>query len=117
GRPSPRMHLEAHKKQTFAYLRHLNTLSSGAIILQIGFLEKVFPHPKWKFLVAISLSSFVASIIASVISQTIILGRYSDEEWGGESRVGCTALYGVWLGFILGLVSIVIFAMRNLFTL
>ena len=65
------MNSEEHKRQTFAYLRHLNTLSSGAIILQIGFLEKVFPHPEWKFLIAISLTSFVASIIASVISQTI----------------------------------------------
>src|SRR5438132_3482750 len=60
---------DEHFKHSFEYLRHLTTLSAGAIVLQVGFVERLSPDPKYKALVAISIVSFTASIMASVISQ------------------------------------------------
>lgn len=109
-----------HGRQLFAYLRHLDTLSTGAVILQIGFLEKIFPHPKWKALVAVSLISFTVSIVASVVAQTATLGRFSRYSWVWADRgfsISCFALFTVWLGFMSGLTTLMTFALKNLFTL
>jgi len=53
----------------FSFVRQVITFSAGAIALQIGFLEKIFPHPKWKGLIAVSVGSFTLAIVSAVISE------------------------------------------------
>ena len=38
--------LESHREHLFDYIKHITTLSTGSILLQLAFLEKVFSQPK-----------------------------------------------------------------------
>jgi hypothetical protein len=103
-----------HLKHSFEYLRHITTLSAGAIVLQIGFVEKLFPYPKWRALVAISIISFTASILSSVLTQWKLLSFLGYKSTQGSTAAGCFVIL-MWLGFIVGIVSAVTFALINLF--
>jgi hypothetical protein len=83
-------------------LRHVTTLSAGAIALQIGFLEKLFPNPKYKALVAVSIIAFTASILSSVISQWGLLSFLGHKSLEKGTKTGCFVIL-MWLGFIIGL--------------
>lgn len=121
--PSTDNILLEYGKNLSEYLKHLTTLATGSIVLQIAFLEKVFPHPKWKAFMVVSLLAFTLSIIASVVGYTLIVleSQHADTSeifgkgWMGD--VGTAAILGTWLGFLLGILSLVIFALGNLFTL
>lgn len=104
-------------KHAFEAFRHLATLSAGAIVLQVGFLEKLFPQPKYKAFVAISIVAFTASIMSSLVSQwglMYYLGHGSVERT--PKQVGCAVL-SMWGFFGIGLITAVSFALINLFTL
>ena len=80
-----------HFKHSFEYLRHLATLSAGAIALQIGFVEKLFPHPKFRALVAVSIIAFTGCILSSIATQWGLLGfigRHSREQDHGREVFG-----------------------------
>jgi hypothetical protein len=108
--------LESHREHLFDYVKQMTTLSTGSILLQLAFLEKVFTQPRWKSLVAISLISFSASIIGAVVVHTTLMGTHIDSaKWKrGEKRVVAFGLLSVWMGFLIGVVTLVIFAVRNL---
>lgn len=104
-------------KSFFDYLKHLTTLSTGSIILLAAFLEKLFSQPKWKILVAVSLIGFVLSVIAAVIAHTLmILSFEADEQSDQEGNVVMFSLFAIWLGFLIGIVSLAIFALKNFFS-
>ena len=107
-----------YAKTYFEYLRHLTTLATGSIVLEIAFLDKAFPHPKWKAIAALSLIAFTSSVVGSVILYTMGL-RHSIGEWTGDvaQSVGCWTLFITWGGFLLGIISLTVFALRNLFAL
>lgn len=105
-----------------SYLKHLTTLSTGALALQIAFLEKIFPHPKWKAFVVISLVSFTVSIVwsASTYMAVIVLtvrARLSSAERAFSVKIARGSFLTAYIGFLLGIIAIVIFVLRNLFTL
>jgi hypothetical protein len=108
-----------HFKHSFEYLRHITSLSAGAVALQIGFTEKLFPYPKFRALVAISIISFTGSILCSVFTQWGLLGFIGRQSRGqinepADDRTGVFTIL-MWAGFILGLVAAVLFALINLF--
>jgi hypothetical protein len=99
------------------YIRHINQLSTGSILLITIFLEKLFLQPKWKVLVGVSLVAFLVSVIGGVFVYSVT-AFYVDKEFDGGRRVamlavGCTV--ALWAGFLVGVISIAIFALRNLF--
>ncbi len=107
-----------HNKIVIDYLKHLTTLSTGAIILQTAFLEKLFPHPKWKAVIVISLLSFAFSVVSSVVAFTVVIStKFADWRGKPEARVGCLAFVGAWGGFLLGIVTLATFAIRNVLSL
>jgi uncharacterized membrane protein len=103
-----------HLKHSFEYLRHLTALSAGAIVLQVGFLEKLFPDPKYKALVAISIVSFTGAIVSSVITQWGLLSFLGHKSVEKGLKTGCFVIL-MWLGFLVGLLTAVSFALINLF--
>jgi hypothetical protein len=119
GNTHPRLgwDLEAHREHLFDYIKHMTTLSTGSILLQLAFLEKVFAQPKWKPLVVVSLVSFSASIIGAVVVHTTLMGTHIDSaKWSRpEKRFVAFGLLSVWLGFLFGIVTLVLFAVKNLF--
>src|ERR1051325_4243312 len=107
-----------YAKVYFDYLKHLSTLSTGSIVLEIAFLDKAFSHPQWKAFAAISLVAFTLSVVGSVVLYTLGLnhsiGKFKGE---GAQVVGCWSLMVTWGGFLIGIMSLTIFALRNLLAL
>jgi len=109
---------EEGRKLQHDSFKHLTTLSTGSILLLITFLEKVFIHPQWRSLIVIALAAFVLSILASIWMMMMLaglvmsLGDLKKEKvvervfWIGISVAGG--------GFLLGIICLVIFAIKNL---
>lgn len=114
---------ERHRAAT-DYFKHLATLSTGSIFLQILLLEKVFTQPKWKALIASSLISFTLCIIGTVVAYTFALTRSVATRNTGLRlwRLSTTrvileflSLGITWLGFLVGIIALTTFALKNLY--
>jgi hypothetical protein len=112
--------LAEESKLLHDYLKHLSTLCTGSILIIAAFLEKIITHPAWKFLVAVSIASFLVSVVGTVAAQTFALSTMHEE--GGDGTVvsivsifvAPVALIAAWAGFLVGIVSIGVFAIKNL---
>jgi len=114
----------------FEYVRHLTTLSTGAILLQLALFVKVFHHPKWKAAAIVSLASFTLSVIASVVTYTLVLTmakhkrtisddprRASAKAMACFAQIARYALGVTLVGFLLGVTAAAVFALGNLLAL
>lgn len=107
-----------HVKNWLDFLKHITTLATGAIVLQVAFLEKIFAQPKWRALVVISLISFMLCVVASVVAhaKSIALSfRPLPHMIVKDFNVTTLSLIVVWLSFLAGVVALTVFAIRNLF--
>ncbi|MBL7885353.1 MAG: hypothetical protein JNJ52_01280 [Flavobacterium sp.] len=101
------------------YIKHLNTLSTGSILLLVTFLEKIFSNPLDKWLVAMSLICFLSSVIGGVAVKTILtLMAYQNVE-DNEIHpfilsISYYGTYLLWIGFLLGIISLAVFGIINL---
>jgi hypothetical protein len=107
--------LAEESKLAHDYFKHLTTLSTGSILLIATFLDKLFAQPEWKFFVGIAIVAFLISIICSIIIQAIILETMYDRPTVGMLKIlGMLAIIGSWSGFLIGVMSLGIFALKNL---
>ena len=97
------------------YIRHLSTLSTGSILLITIFLEKVFPRPRWKAFIAIALLGFLASVIGSIVTYSVLVAFPEDEPPELVSKTATWGLGVMWVGFLCGVLALAIFALKNLF--
>jgi hypothetical protein len=107
-------------KQFVEYVKHLTALSTGSILILTAFLEKVFVQRKWKAFVLFSLLGFGTSVIAAVITYTQLLDLFSVvDEATKEKRLDSTLFFVsvllIWIGFLVGIVALLVFCIRNLF--
>jgi len=98
--------------------KHLTTLSTGSILLLSTFLKDIFKSPEWSWLVAVSIIFFLASTIASVIVM-IAFGDTVYNKGGSLSVPGLERIAGPcvavsWATFLLGMVALVVFSLKNL---
>jgi hypothetical protein len=110
--------------------KHLTTLSTGCIVLLSTFLEKLFQKPDWRFLVVVAFTSFVVSVVASVVamfgnSSLMHAQEFSTSLKVDEQRVFLDveitrlrklALIVVPLscgGFLIGVVALALFGVKN----
>lgn len=110
--------LEVYKIE-FEYLKHLTTISTGSVLLIVAFLEKLFKHPESKYLIAISLCCFIGSISFCAFSQLTIIEKASEkininiiktvQNWTIGLLLIALILY------VIGIVSLVVFGLKNLF--
>lgn len=104
------------------YLKHVTNLSTGAVVLQIAFLERVFPHPKWKAVIVISLASFGVSIIAATFSQAMVISLSGENPHLYEAglkvaTLGMRTMIVSWIGFLAGVIATMVFVLKNLFSI
>jgi hypothetical protein len=98
------------------YIKHLNTLSTGSILLMTIFLDKLFAQPRWKVLVALTLISFLASVIGGVGAYSLtVIDPTGDSPGKTELRLALLCTILLWAGFVAGILCLAIFAIRNLF--
>jgi hypothetical protein len=105
-----------YHKVLYEYLRHLSTLSTGAIVLVGLIIEKVFPQPIWRPLIVLSVASFLFSVVTTVTAYTLIVfnhpgQRRAPESWEKNVTAGAIAL--TWLSFLVGISALAIFILRN----
>jgi hypothetical protein len=110
-------HLEFHKA-FYDYLKHLSTISTGSIVLLAAFLEKIFAQPRWKPLVGVAVAGFLITVIASIITYSLMVLNFprpgiKRQKW--EGNVVFFAVLLTWIGFISGVISLAIFILKNLF--
>jgi hypothetical protein len=105
------------EKLYFDSMKHLTTLNTGSILLLVTFLENLFRQPRWRPLIAVTLVSFVLSTLCSVSSmlQSANYVKHSGRIRDLEMTVRDLIYYLSLATFLLGLASLVVFALRNLY--
>src|SRR5215212_9905047 len=105
-------------KAFIEYFKHLATLSTGSIVLIAAFLEKLFAQPLWKGVIVLSLIGFIVSILSTIIAYTVFVQYGFEEEEpnlpGWAAFIGLIGILLTWMGFLTGIVSLAIFALKNL---
>lgn len=104
------------EKLYYDAMKHLTTLSSGSILLIITFIEKLFKDPRNKFLVVITLCSFVFSILCSLSSmlQSANYIKHSGKKFRDlETKIKLIIYILSIAAFFLGFTCLVIFAVIN----
>lgn len=114
--PSNTAHAEGEKLY-FESMKHLTTLSTGSILLLVTMMEKLFHSPRWRALIVSSLISFGVSILCSVSS---MLQSANSVKWHGdfpkiEASMKDLMYYLALVTFLLGIIGLILFAMKNFF--
>jgi lysylphosphatidylglycerol synthetase-like protein (DUF2156 family) len=108
----------ASYSQEHDLMKHLATLSTGSILLLATFLEKLFTHPAWTALVIVAFVGFVCSILGALTWQLLSLLHISAvrSQRAGlvAGRVVVPVLGAALGGFLVGIASLAVFAIRNL---
>ena len=97
--------------------KHIATLSTGAVVILTTFLDKLGSKPHWRALVGLSLGAFAASLLGMVTMQlwsVLHVSRHPDEvpSRGEQWRRGLVLAAGFG-GFVIGLVALTVFGIRN----
>lgn len=102
----------------FDFVKHLNTLVTGSIILEVSFLEKIFPHPQWRLFAALSLAFFTVCVIASLLLYSLtVTAAGRPLVTPKDDRIGRLLLRLILVGFLVGITSLTVFGMKNLLAL
>lgn len=113
--------LEA-SKLSFESMKHLTTLDTGAILLMVTFLEKLFANNReWTSLIGIALVLFILSIVAAVsaLMQTAAIHRAIAINDVPDWRY--RELFRMWTktialcAFVFGIICLGTFALKNLY--
>ena len=106
--------LDAVFKQLFDLLKHLTTLSSGAILLAVTVWEKLYDSPEFPASLFGALGLFFLSIVGSITS---MFGLALGASTIGETRLNkFTVIFGAFLGivgFIFALLFVVVSVLQR----
>lgn len=98
-------------KLVFDLMKHITTLSSGAIIIVITMIEKVFSAKPPIGMFILTLGAFCVSIVCAVSAMLILslnategMTEESDKIWFATSAVAAT------VGFAWGIIAIAFYA-------
>jgi len=110
-------------KLRYDAFKHLTTLNTGAILIIVALLEKFIAGPRWRVLVSVAFLLFLISTIFSFMMMNAAasyirdIPNTEDPQTLSDKRETKALDYfvGTCIGsFILGLLSMAIFAIRNL---
>ncbi len=103
-------------KLKYDIYKHLTTLSTGSILLLVTFLEKIFVRLVWKGLVIAAFCLLFIAILASFIVMNILASVIRDMKLNKREERFNTKIIGFALiAFLLGILSLIIFAVVNLY--
>ena len=92
-------------------MKHLTTVSVGAILIIVGLLQTVFKTPHWKAILTISFVGFCLSNLMAVRLMMYCVGHVAT---GGSNQEPTGAYRMAAYGFLLGILCFVAFVLRNL---
>lgn len=101
-------------KLIFDLFKHLTTLSTGSLLLTIGFIDKLFPQHQWGSLIVVVFVAFFITVVASFISMLITSYAVSrNYESNTESKIYALAATIAILSFIIGIICLIVFFFKN----
>lgn len=108
---------EEGQKQLFESLKQLATLSSGSIVLLATFWEKVFQNAEWKFLIGIIFVSLSISLFFSLAAMFFLSYSHVKIDKMAEHafKMAIKHLSVAYLSFFVGILSLVILAIKNFY--
>ena len=98
-------------------LKQLITISSGSILVLVALLEKLFTHPRWKWLVVVAFLGFLVSIVASLIQMNAISLNVGASYSKGFQHVERPANVSAAGSFLIAIGALVVFVVINLYDL
>ncbi|SRR6266404_1551511 len=107
---------EEGTKLFYDLFKHMTTISTGSILILAAFLEKVFKNPVWEALVGVTFGGFILLVVTAILMMFFIsnmirnFGRTTRRE---EVVVSAVSIITV-ASFICGIITLVIFALKNL---
>lgn len=113
-------------KLNFDAIKHLTTLSTGSIVLLVAFLEKIYREVQhWRISIGAALVCFILSIVGGVSAMlknadlitSVALARNRPLEHfaSSDSRALHLNIRFCFVTFLIGIVSLTVFALRNLY--
>lgn len=104
-------------KLKYDFYKHLTTLGTGSILLLVTFLEKLFARPVWKGLVVSAFCLLLTSTLMSLVAMNVLSSVIQYMEMDEKDEKRNVIVVVVTLGsFVLGILNLVIFAVKNLYT-
>ncbi|HKR61447.1 MAG TPA: hypothetical protein VJS64_17300 [Pyrinomonadaceae bacterium] len=105
------------QKLLYDAFKHLTTLSTGSILILATFLEKFFREPEWTPLIAVAFLGFIAATVSSFITMLALSNsvfKLSENTETG-SRLGAAGFIFSLVTFVIGISSLVAFALKNFY--
>jgi|RhiMetdeSRZDD1v2_1073273.scaffolds.fasta_scaffold45817_5 hypothetical protein len=106
-------------KLAYDLYKQLITIDTGSIVLLVTLLDKLFQHPEWRGAMVLSLVGFTVSVAGCTGMLVIVVADVAHRGDFGNTGVsnlaGATATIVAWAGFLTGLVSLVVFTLKNLY--
>jgi hypothetical protein len=91
-------------------MKHLTTLSVGAILIMVALLQTVFKAPHWKAVLTVAFVGFCLSNLAALRFMVFCVGHVAR----GGSDKSRNSIYVIAVGsFGIALVAFVTFVLRN----
>lgn len=106
---------EEANKLFYDTFKHLTTLSTGSILILVALLDKVFEHPQWKALIVAAFVSFIISTLSSILMMFVVGASVEALKSDAGGKIGGVSFLVTIGGFLLGIISLVIFAIKNFF--
>jgi hypothetical protein len=107
------------RRALYEFLRHLMTLDSGALVLTVTLIEKVFAQPAQRSAVGFAVAAFLLSLLAGAITYLNLLANYPRV---GAPRMSSSDLrFYLWsmaatvFGFMVGMGALAWFFWTNWF--
>jgi len=105
------------QKLLYDSIKHLTTLSTGSVLILATFLEKFFKEPEWKALIALAFVGFIASMLFAFATMLALSKSIFslEEKTESGSRSGAIFLRLSILSFLIGIISLVSFSLKNFY--
>jgi nitrate/nitrite transporter NarK len=98
--------------------KHIRTLATGSLLLLASLLERFFEAPICKPMIGVTFTALVVSLVsalAAMLAYGSIVHTREDEQRITTQAMGLLGIFGAVGGFVVGIISLVIFTMKNFF--
>lgn len=102
-------------KYAFEFFKHITTLDTGSVLIIVALWERLFKHPNYSFVASIAFSLFGISLLASTVAMYYMVRLMrAEEQIRPFERFPLIVFLASTIGFGLGLLGIVVFAVLNI---
>lgn len=104
-------------KLVYDFFKHITTLDTGAILLLVGLLEKLFKEPKWRPLVGLAIILFLTSLVSCLATMYLMAFFISQggKPGGFPEAIAIVPFLLAIVGFVGGLCCLGAFTMKNFY--